>query len=221
MKTQPRLPGLMPPRLDSDLGAGTSSRYFIEALSTSASWRSSRACSPSSAPGDEPGRRVRPPAREQAVGQAAVSRPAREAVVRIRAARGVAGGAAAELSDRYITGRFLPDKAIDLVDQASARVRLRSTIVPPDRRALEERLSVLERDKDSAAGDEDYEKASRLKGEIDRLRGQLDRGTGGPADVPEVTADDIAEVVSRASGIKETPTTENYTLSLYDLAHPH
>jgi ATP-dependent Clp protease ATP-binding subunit ClpC len=116
--------------------------------------------------------------------------------------------AAAELSDRYITGRFLPDKAIDLVDQASARVRLRSTTVPPDRRALEERLATLERDKDAAADGEDYEKASRLKTEIDELRAQLDQATGGRADVPEVTADDIAEVVSRATGIPVSQLTE-------------
>jgi ATP-dependent Clp protease ATP-binding subunit ClpC len=116
--------------------------------------------------------------------------------------------AAAELSDRYITGRFLPDKAIDLVDQASARVRLRSATVPPDQRALEERLAALERDRDAAAGEEDYDRAARLKTEIDQLREQLDRARGAHAEVPEVTAADIAEVVSRATGIPVSQLTE-------------
>src|SRR4029453_11392850 len=63
--------------------------------------------------------------------------------------------AAAELSDRYITGRFLPDKAIDLVDQASARVRLRARTTPADERDLERKLAALQREKDAAVAAED------------------------------------------------------------------
>src|ERR687894_474818 len=74
--------------------------------------------------------------------------------------------AAAELSDRYITDRFLPDKAIDLMDQAAARVRLRSKTKPQDTRALEDELKRLQREKDQAVAAEDFEKAQELKNRI-------------------------------------------------------
>src|ERR671917_92210 len=72
--------------------------------------------------------------------------------------------AAAELSDRYITGRFLPDKAIDLMDQAAARVRLRSKTKPKDTKALEDELRRVQREKDEAVAKEEFEKAPRLQG---------------------------------------------------------
>src|SRR5215217_1922391 len=71
--------------------------------------------------------------------------------------------AAAELSDRYITDRFLPDKAIDLVDQSAARVRLRSKTKPQDTGAIEEEIKRLRREKDQAVSAEDFEKAQELK----------------------------------------------------------
>src|ERR687892_1105047 len=82
--------------------------------------------------------------------------------------------AAAELSDRYITDRFLPDKAIDLVDQASARVRLRSKTKPVDTRELEEEVARLGREKDQAVSDEDFGRAQELKGRVEGLRSELD-----------------------------------------------
>ena len=109
--------------------------------------------------------------------------------------------AAVELSDRYITDRFLPDKAIDLIDQASARVRLRSKTKAPDTRALEEELRGLERERDQAVAGEDYERANELKGRIDDSRGRLEETRGERHRAPEVTPEDIAEVVSRATGI--------------------
>jgi ATP-dependent Clp protease ATP-binding subunit ClpC len=109
--------------------------------------------------------------------------------------------AAAELSDRYLTDRFLPDKAIDLIDQAGARVQLRSRAPATDVRELERRLEHLCRDKDQAVADEQYERASQLRDEVNDLRRQMAEADGGPGGVPEVTADDIAEVVSRATGI--------------------
>src|SRR5215472_14652671 len=117
-------------------------------------------------------------------------------------------GAAAELSDRYITGRFLPDKAIDLIDQAGARVRLRTKTPGADRRELERRAEELRRDRDQAVASEDYEQASRLRDELRDIRDraeQLGRDSGA---VPEVTPDDIAEVVSRATGIPVHQLTE-------------
>ncbi|MEW2357151.1 ATP-dependent Clp protease ATP-binding subunit [Spirillospora sp. NPDC029432] len=117
--------------------------------------------------------------------------------------------AAVDLSSRYLTDRFLPDKAIDLVDQAGARVRLRSGSRDGGRRELEDRLDRRRREKDQAVADEDYEKASALRDEIARLESDLDhRGSGHPAAVPLVTAEDIAEVVSRISGVPVTQLTQ-------------
>ena len=117
--------------------------------------------------------------------------------------------AAAELSDRYITDRFLPDKAIDLMDQAAARVRLRSRTKPEDTRALEDEVRRLNREKDEAVANEDFEKARNLRDEIARLEADLEEVRGGRrGPVPEVTAEDIAEVVSRATGIPVSQLTE-------------
>jgi len=116
--------------------------------------------------------------------------------------------AAAELSDRYITDRFLPDKAIDLVDQAAARVRLRSKTKPQDTRALENDLRHLKREKDQAIAAEDFEKAQDLKGGIQELQDRLGAFKGGRQPVAGVTAEDVAEVVSRATGIPVSQLTE-------------
>jgi ATP-dependent Clp protease ATP-binding subunit ClpC len=109
--------------------------------------------------------------------------------------------AAAELSDRYINDRFLPDKAIDLVDQAGARVRLRTTTPARDRRELQQRLEQLRREKDEAVAVEDYQRAGTLRDEIASLAERAEGAPGGERAVPEVTPGDIAEVVSRATGI--------------------
>ncbi|GAB7193557.1 ATP-dependent Clp protease ATP-binding subunit [Kineococcus sp. NUM-3379] len=109
--------------------------------------------------------------------------------------------AAAELSDRYVTNRFLPDKAVDLVDQASARVRLRSRAVPSDVREAEQRLEALLRERDSAVTAEDYTRAAELKGRIEAARTDVGALSAGRTPVVDVTAEDVAEVVSRATGI--------------------
>ncbi len=116
--------------------------------------------------------------------------------------------AAAELSDRYITDRFLPDKAIDLMDQASARVRLRSKTKPVDTKELEEELDRLKREKDQAVANEDFEAAQDLKGRIQESQDRLGAFKGGRQNAPEVTAEDIAEVVSRATGIPVSQLTQ-------------
>jgi ATP-dependent Clp protease ATP-binding subunit ClpC len=108
--------------------------------------------------------------------------------------------AAAELSDRYIRDRFLPDKAIDLIDQASARVRLRAKTKSDDTRSLEEDLRRLSRERDQATSAEDYDRAGEIKEQIESRRGELDRRKG-RARAAEVVAEDIAEIVSRATGI--------------------
>jgi ATP-dependent Clp protease ATP-binding subunit ClpC len=109
--------------------------------------------------------------------------------------------AAAELSDRYIRDRFLPDKAIDLIDQASARIRLRTQTPSEDTRSLEEDLRRLARERDQATAAEDYDRAGGLKSQMDQRQSELDETRKGRTRAPEVTAEDIAEVVSRATGI--------------------
>jgi len=109
--------------------------------------------------------------------------------------------AAAELSDRYIRDRFLPDKAIDLIDQSSARVRLRMQTKDDDTRSLEEDLRRLARERDQATAAEDYDRAGNLRNEIESRQGDLDQRRKGRQRAPEVTPEDIAEIVSRATGI--------------------
>ncbi len=111
--------------------------------------------------------------------------------------------AAAQLSDRYITDRFMPDKAIDLVDQAGARVRLRTKTSDAGTRTVEDELAALNREKDSAVANEDYKSADDLKLKIAEAEERLESlaGSGGESPEPEVTVTDIAEVVSRRTGI--------------------
>ena len=118
--------------------------------------------------------------------------------------------AAVELSDRYVTERFLPDKAIDLMDQAGARVRLRTRTPSTDRRGLEQRLEQLARDKDQAVADEQYERASELRDQIAEVRTRLSGPPPGLPEggVPEVGQSDIADVVSRSTGIPIAQLTE-------------
>ncbi len=109
--------------------------------------------------------------------------------------------AAAELSDRYIRDRFLPDKAIDLIDQAGARVRLRMKTKDDDTRSLEDDLRRLARERDQATSAEDYDRAGTLRDEIESRQGELEGRRKSRQRAPEVTPEDIAEVVSRATGI--------------------
>ena len=117
--------------------------------------------------------------------------------------------AAARLSDRYVTDRFLPDKAIDLMDQAAARVRLRSGTKPVDTRELEDEIKRLKREKDQAVAADDFGRAQDLKGRIQESQDRLGAFKVGRQATPaEVTAEDIAEVVSRATGIPVSQLTQ-------------
>ncbi|MEU1053953.1 ATP-dependent Clp protease ATP-binding subunit [Streptomyces sp. NPDC005876] len=113
--------------------------------------------------------------------------------------------AAVELSDRYLTDRRLPDKAIDLIDQAGARVRLRARTKGTDVRAMEREAEQLVRDKDQAVADEQYEEAMRLRDRITELKQRIsEQGGDGQADEGQnlvVGQESIAEVVSRQTGI--------------------
>jgi ATP-dependent Clp protease ATP-binding subunit ClpC len=94
------------------------------------------------------------------------------------------------------------------MDQAAARVRLRSKTKPQDTRTLEDDINRLKREKDQAIAAEDFEKAQDLKGRIQELQDRLGAFRGGRQPVAEVTAEDIAEVVSRATGIPVSQLTQ-------------
>src|SRR5918993_1376989 len=117
--------------------------------------------------------------------------------------------AAAQLGDRYITDRFLPDKAIDLLDEAAAEVRLRSTVPPVDVKRIEEEIAGLEREKEDAVREEDYEKAAGFKQRIEQLKAELEEQHEGWAgrretNAPEVTREDIARILEEWTGVPAT-----------------
>jgi ATP-dependent Clp protease ATP-binding subunit ClpC len=117
--------------------------------------------------------------------------------------------AAVEMSERYITARCLPDKAIDVIDEAGARVRLRSMSKPPDLKEIDDEVERLNKEKEEAVANQDFEKAAALRDQADKLRKKKEqitrdwreksRETDGVVD-EEV----IAEVVSKMTGIPLT-----------------
>ncbi|GAA3629461.1 ATP-dependent Clp protease ATP-binding subunit [Microbacterium awajiense] len=130
--------------------------------------------------------------------------------------------AAVELSDRYLTERVLPDKAIDLIDQAGARLRLKLG-VPVHTDELLTTLAELEADKNAAVSAERYEEASRIRDEIAAVQQKLDAATTAPKQ-PKAVVDEpeIAAVISRATGIpvnRLTETERERLASLEDELH--
>ncbi|UQZ84949.1 Negative regulator of genetic competence ClpC/MecB [Paenibacillus konkukensis] len=123
---------------------------------------------------------------------------------------------AVKLSDRYITDRFLPDKAIDLIDEASSKVRLRSYTVPPDLKKLESKLEDIRKEKDAAVQSQEFEKAAALRDTEQKLREELDstknewKEKQGRTD-SEVTPEDIAQVVASWTGIPVVKLAEEET----------
>ncbi|PYC75837.1 Clp protease [Streptomyces tateyamensis] len=116
--------------------------------------------------------------------------------------------AAAALSDRYVSDRFLPDKAIDLLDQAGARVRLRSLGSGTEGQAVKDRIARLRRELDEAVADEDFGRAAELKPQLRQAEDELAEVAEQREGVVRVTADDIAEVLSRRTGIPVAQLTE-------------
>ncbi|NLU70397.1 ATP-dependent Clp protease ATP-binding subunit [Streptomyces sp. HNM0574] len=119
--------------------------------------------------------------------------------------------AAVEMSDRYLPDRHLPDKAIDLIDQAGARVRMRSSTRSGDVRALQREAEQVRRDKDQAVAAEDYERAKELRdrlNEIERRMGQDGEAHRPHDEFAEVTVEAIADIVSRQTGIPVSSLTQ-------------
>ena len=116
---------------------------------------------------------------------------------------------AVELSARYITGRCLPDKAIDVIDEAGARVRLRTMTRPPDLKDIDEEISQLNKDKEDAVANQDFEKAAALRDQADKLkkkREQIKRDWRDKSREVDGVVDEevIAEVISKMTGIPLT-----------------
>jgi ATP-dependent Clp protease ATP-binding subunit ClpC len=126
---------------------------------------------------------------------------------------------AVRLSDRYITDRFLPDKAIDLIDEAGSRVRLKSFTVPPNLKQLEQKLEDIRKEKDSAVQSQEFEKAASLRDKEQKLREEVDKTKNdwkekqGRVD-SEVTPEDIAQVVASWTGIPVVKLKEEETQRL-------
>ncbi|MFE2720869.1 ATP-dependent Clp protease ATP-binding subunit [Kitasatospora sp. NPDC059327] len=109
--------------------------------------------------------------------------------------------AAASLSDRYVSDRFLPDKAIDLLDQAGARVRLRSLSGSTESMPVQDRITKLRRELEEAVSDEEFVRAANLKTELRQTEDELAAITESREEVVAVTAEDIAQVLSGRTGI--------------------
>jgi ATP-dependent Clp protease ATP-binding subunit ClpC len=119
--------------------------------------------------------------------------------------------AAVDLSTRYINNRFLPDKAIDVIDEAGARVRIKAMVPPPDMRNLMGEIERLERTKDEAVTEQDFEKAARLRDEAyqlkkkkEELQNQWRKEQASSESIGEVDSEIIAETVSKMTGIPLT-----------------
>ncbi|MBI5124558.1 MAG: ATP-dependent Clp protease ATP-binding subunit [Candidatus Omnitrophica bacterium] len=114
--------------------------------------------------------------------------------------------AAVELSDRYISGRYLPDKAIDLIDEAGARARLSIMTAPPDVKHIEDKIETLRKEKEQSVKNQDFEKAAKFRDEERKLKDELGatkkewKESRGKVE-PKVTDDDIAVIVSKWTGI--------------------
>ena len=117
--------------------------------------------------------------------------------------------AAVEMSERYITARCLPDKAIDVIDEAGARVRLRTMTRPPDLKEIDEQVETLNKDKEDAVANQDFEKAANLRDQAEKLRKKKEQITQEWREKSQQTdgvvdEEIIAEVVSKMTGIPLT-----------------
>ena len=129
--------------------------------------------------------------------------------------------AAVTLSSRYITDRFLPDKAIDVVDEAASKVRMKVFSAAPDVKALEDRLNTVKKEKEAAVTSQDFEKAAKLRDEEQALVKEIDdKKTVAKEESDQkliVTEEDIASVVAQWTGIPVTKIAEEESETLLHL----
>lgn len=127
--------------------------------------------------------------------------------------------AAVSLSDRYIQDRFLPDKAIDVIDEAGARMRIRNMVLPDEIQELDDKLRVLRAEKDAAIADQDFERAAEVrdreaKVREERKKAQVEWEDKTEKIVNEIGVEDIADVVSMTTGVPVSNLTEAETEKL-------
>ncbi len=130
--------------------------------------------------------------------------------------------AAVQLSDRYITDRYLPDKAIDLIDEAASRVRIRSFITPPDMKQTEEKLAQLTKEKEEAIAHQDFERAARVRDEERAIHADMEAQRKAWEDnrstvQKEVGEEEIAQIVASWTHIPVTKLTEDESARLLNL----
>ncbi len=131
--------------------------------------------------------------------------------------------AAVNLSDRYISDRFLPDKAIDLIDEAASRVRIRSYTAPPDLKQIEEKLTNLRTEKEAAVRNQEFEQAAELRDQERKIKEKLTELKKeweqqiGTADLSMVTDEDVAYIVSSWTGIPVKKLAEEESARLLNL----
>lgn len=127
--------------------------------------------------------------------------------------------AAVSLSDRYIQDRFLPDKAIDVIDEAGARMRIRNMVLPDEIQELDDKLRALRAEKDAAIADQDFERAAEVrdreaKVREERKKAQVEWEDKTEKIVNEIGVEDIADVVSMTTGVPVSSLTEAETEKL-------
>ncbi len=135
--------------------------------------------------------------------------------------------AATKLSSKYVTDRFLPDKAIDVIDEASSKVRLKVSSLCPEGRELDKQLKEIVKEKEEAIRNQDFEKASSLRDDEANMKDKIREVTeqwkkDNEANKPVVTEEDVAEVISTMTGVPVTKLTEGESerlLKLEDTLH--
>jgi ATP-dependent Clp protease ATP-binding subunit ClpC len=164
---------------------------------------------------------VNPPSKEEAVEILRGLRDRYEAHHRVQI-KDEALNSAVELSDRYISGRCLPDKAIDVIDESGARVRLKAMTRPPDLKEIDESIEKLNQEKEGAVAEQDFEKAAHLRDQADKLKKKKETVTREWREKSKeidgvVDEEVIAEVVSKMTGVPLKRLEDNETQRLLNM----
>lgn len=164
---------------------------------------------------------VNPPSKEEAIEILKGLRDRYEAHHRVQI-KDEALTAAVELSDRYISGRCLPDKAIDVIDEAGARVRLKAMTRPPDLKEIDTQIDQLNTEKESAVAEQDFEKAAHLRDQADKLKKKkemIQKDWREKAREIDGVVDEeiVAEVVSKMTGVPLKRLEDNETQRLLNM----